>query len=422
MLYKKSQKKKNKLLLKKSRKLMNKSLRKKSHKILRKKGGELIDAGGNGCIFYPALRCKGAINRTDGISKLLIKQVGLSEWNLLKKIINIVKHIPNYEKYFLLANVSSCTPDNLTINDLKSFERCSPLINEGISLSNINNNLDYLNIINQPFGGTNLDKIIKNRKINFFLLNKLLINLIEYAIVPMNNLKLYHFDLKGGNLLYNNKMIRIIDWGHSGIGTEENVVPECITRRHLQYNLPFSSILFSTSFKDFLSRNLSNSAYKMSKKNLHKRVQNIVLNFYFEWKKEFTGGHDSYINDTFLPPIFNLNDKNNPVSNNLLIPLLTNYCTEIVMKYTNFSRKYFDDEKYFKEVFSRNCDIWGVLVCYYEIVLEKYFDTPQTVYINDNIIKLMVKYCFSSQYAAIPINISQLKRDLLHITYTNYSL
>ena len=39
-----------------------------------KKGGEVLDSGGYGCVFYPALKCKNKKTRTDGISKLSLKK------------------------------------------------------------------------------------------------------------------------------------------------------------------------------------------------------------------------------------------------------------------------------------------------------------------------------------------------------------
>ena len=37
-------------------------------------GGAMIDSGGFGCIYKPALRCKNNNKRYDGISKLQIKK------------------------------------------------------------------------------------------------------------------------------------------------------------------------------------------------------------------------------------------------------------------------------------------------------------------------------------------------------------
>ena len=62
-----------------------------------KKGGEVIDVGAYGCVFYPALKCKNKKTRTNGISKLSLKQDTIKEWNIYKKIVNLLKVIPYYK-------------------------------------------------------------------------------------------------------------------------------------------------------------------------------------------------------------------------------------------------------------------------------------------------------------------------------------
>ena len=101
-----------------------------------------------------------------------------------------------------MGNISACTPNEFTSEDLINFDKCLPLLNSGINATNINSKLDYLQIINQPFGGVNLDKIIKEQTLSFSKINTLLSNLLIKAVIPMNKRGLYHLDLKGGNILY----------------------------------------------------------------------------------------------------------------------------------------------------------------------------------------------------------------------------
>ena len=51
------------------------------------KGGKVIASGGFGCVFSPALKCKGAKIRRgkNSISKLLTKKHALSEYNEIKE-------------------------------------------------------------------------------------------------------------------------------------------------------------------------------------------------------------------------------------------------------------------------------------------------------------------------------------------------
>ena len=390
------------------------------------KGGELIDAGGNGCIFIPALRCRGIEQRTKGISKLQIKNISDIEWKLLKEVRNIVKYIPNYKKYFLLGNISSCTPNNLTQDDLINFNKCIPLINSDINEQNINSKLDYLQIINQPFGGINLDKVIKNKMITFNQLNPLLINLLIKAIIPMNKRGLYHLDLKGGNILYKDSEIRIIDWGNSAISNSKNTIPSILRNRYTQYNTPFSSILFSESFKPYLKQILNNNKSITTKSPiLFNQLQIIMINYYNIWRETHNGGHDDYINDYWLPPIFKIYANNNELLiKNSYVLLFSAYCAAILLKFTNFTTGIFNDVQYFQDVYSYNGDIWGLLVCYGELIQENYFQnlnlgTKAQIY-NINIVNILINYCFSTNYAAIKININKLKNDLQNImTNTN---
>ena len=86
------------------------------------------------------------------------------------------------------------------------------------------------------------------------------------------------------------------------------------------------------------------------------------------------------------------------------------------MKYIIFSTGLFNETDYFSEVFSKNCDIFGIIITYYECVLVDYFDLRNRERYNANIIKIMVKYCLDTKYAAQPINIHKLKNDLYSIT------
>ena len=69
-----------------------------------KKGGEVIAAGSYGCTFKPALKCENSNTRYNGISKLLDNSEAENEWAQITQIKNIIKNIPNNNKYFLVNN------------------------------------------------------------------------------------------------------------------------------------------------------------------------------------------------------------------------------------------------------------------------------------------------------------------------------
>merc|ERR1712196_319677 len=122
---------------------MNKTLKKRN-----RVAGAAINSGGFGCIFSPALKCK---NKKKYISKLLIKKYGMQEVNMIKKIYNILKKIPNSDKYYLLKNINLCNPAKLTDEDKVDFnKKCENLNKINITESNVNQNLDKLVSIDIP--------------------------------------------------------------------------------------------------------------------------------------------------------------------------------------------------------------------------------------------------------------------------------
>jgi serine/threonine protein kinase len=214
------------------------------------KAGEAIAAGGFGCVFKPAIPCKGETTRSDGISKVLLKKDAKDEYKETLRIRPVINKIPNNQKYFLIQEMRICQPEKLTRDDKKKFNKCNNLIKRGITEININIKLNKLEIINLPYGGVDLSILIR-KKMNdktFATINHKLTSLITNAIVPMNKLNLIHADLKDANMLFNEKddEIRIIDWGFGEILKKS--IPRSMDSRPLQFNAPFSSILLNKDF------------------------------------------------------------------------------------------------------------------------------------------------------------------------------
>ena len=176
--------------------------------------------------------------RSKGISKLSLKEMSDDEWKTLTNVNKLLSKIPNYTNYFLLNDITTCFPDKLTSKDKNNFEKCFSLRDAGITEENVNKNLNKLKIINMPYGGINLDQVIEQNIINFNGFNHLLFKLLDKAIIPMNNLHIYHFDIKSSNILYKNNNIKLIDFGEIGISTNKQIIPNILYDRSLQYNSP----------------------------------------------------------------------------------------------------------------------------------------------------------------------------------------
>jgi hypothetical protein len=73
--------------------------------ISNKNGGKVLASGGFGCIFSPALKCKGSTQRKrNTVSKLMISKNATREYDEISKLNNILNKIPNYKIYLLIDN------------------------------------------------------------------------------------------------------------------------------------------------------------------------------------------------------------------------------------------------------------------------------------------------------------------------------
>jgi len=244
-------------------------IKKKKHK----KGGQVIASGGFGCVFYPALKCKNNKTRKKKtISKLMTIKRTDKEYNEIMIIQNKLKSIPNYKNFFMVYDIDKpCEPSKLSLSDLINFKKkCSALPKDGITYKTINTKLNELKILNIPYGGVPVDDYLYENTSYFNLntLNNSLIHLFEYGIIPMNEKNVYHCDIKDSNILVDDTKTnendslstRLIDWGLSTtyIPYKNNPLPEVWRNRSLQYNVPFSIILFTDMFTTMYTNFINN--------------------------------------------------------------------------------------------------------------------------------------------------------------------
>lgn len=419
-----------------------------------KLGGTVIESGGYGCIFRPQIKCDSEhvigntnIYENSGISKIMKYRHGMDEYDEIKKYIPLLKTIPNYNDYFLISRFSLCRPTKLTKNDLKNYDEvnCSSLKKMNITKDNINSHLDKLLMINMPYGGIDLDCYISkilydSRKVIEF--NNKMLELLDNAILPMNQRGIYHSDLKSNNILANiednHLRFRIIDWGLSTIYHPKKLIvfdsadtefsgnwkyiPEVYRNRPFQFNVPFSSILFSFLFRrlydEFLMKNKV-----LTRENIRK-----FLREYLQEQVEFRGsGHlsniksifqDMYGSPEFISSINSIG-KTKILDNKYDIKLrniryIFNYLTDILMKYTKNNK--FDVLGYLNEVYIKNIDVWGFIMSFlplteqlleHEVVMKskntKFYVKLIHTSMKD-LIRLLLKY------SAEPINIDEIKQ------------
>ena len=288
----------------------------------------------------------------------------------------ILKKIHNYENYFIIDNITWCKPDTLTKEDLEDFNKCTALKRYNITSSNINEQLKYLSMLNEPDGGLELDEYIK---LNFnsnkmILLNNSLINLLKNGIIPMNHLHIYHLDIKGSNILVddNSKGIitRLIDWGLSEqlkqLKDTNNTLYK-LSMHPYQFNLPYSIIIFYYKFNNLYTKFISN------KIKTYDEIYLFTMNYLNEYKNSNKGGH-LHINIKDLKLIFNDNNY---------ISIICKYISTILFKYTKNNKLYLDE---YLPIFLHNVDIWGFVSAYEGIIdvirHHKYLNNSEIQIIN----------------------------------------
>lgn len=368
-----------------------------------RKGGNVIGRGGYGCVFYPALKCKNKKTRVKNkISKLMkIKHVD-SELDKIKKFYKLFKNIDNFNDYFILNNVDSCDPAELTDSDLDNFNQtCISLLKIGINKENINENLDKLSILNIPYGGISISKYIESNNLNFNHLNKMLLNLLVGGIFQMNKLGVYHNDIKDANILVGkDENCRIIDWGIS-VKTTGSVIPKNMKNRPFQYNSPFSTILFSDEFIKSYKQYLKTNKNKYPKQTFTFEDAGIFVKNYVKYWNTIRGiGHLDTILE--LIDMITNNDGN-------AMDIILEYITKIVFKYTNEDDILIID--YFKNIYLENVDIWGFLMVYVGILEKMLIESREHNAKNISLLRnIFKKYLFHTPTKAI--NKIELVKDL----------
>ena len=387
-------------------------------------GGAAIASGGFGCVFLPPLKCKGSVRPIGKVvSKLLTTDNAETEFNEAKEIQSILQKnigMDTYARYFIFPE-KMCEPDSLTKDDLINFEnKCKNLTKIGITSNTLNTTLDSIRIIEMVNGGSDLSHAIKLNKTipELEKMNNGIIGLLTDAIVPMNKLGILHFDLKSANILIDDSsQLRIIDWGLSVI-SKNNRIPSGSTSRPIQFNLPFSTVLFNKKIMNHINLELKkisfDNNYKQTiKPHLSPIIHKIVVKYFSKSER----GHINYVS-TSIKELFEIpNEKNF-----FLYNLLSSYLTEAVVNFINPITKTFDDLKYFNEVCMRNCDIWGLMTVYYDILMHY-----ETIFVKKPVVLkqlrlLVIRYLYSPEFAGKPIDIDNLVNELKNITSFPYSV
>jgi len=396
------------------------------------KGGEVIASGGFGCVFSPALKCKNKKRTKNKITKLMIRKNAIDEYDEINNIQNKLNKIPNYQDYFLINDFELCEPDVLDKNDLKNFKKkCRALPKKKINEKNINESLHELYALNMPYGGETIDDyIFKNITYHDLTsLNNTLIELLNKGIIPMNKANIYHSDIKDSNILVqnnnnnnnnNNKFVtRLIDWG---LTTEykpfqEYPFPSVWRNRPLQYNLPFSLILFTDEFLKKYTKYFEDGG-----EINYTSLKPFIMDYIYFWLKTRGKGHYSFINNImymlFSNDYTNIQDekiKTRMIENDFTLYYLSNYLIEILIHFTHFrENKTLNLRIYLDKVFIEILDIYGFIISYlpiFEILFENYSQLNQDeMKLFEALKHIFIHYLYNPR--SKPIDINELNKSL----------
>jgi serine/threonine protein kinase len=323
-------------------------------------GGKVVGSGGFGCVFRPALKCRGKQRTAKKmISKLMTKKHAQAEYDEIIKYQRILKTIPNYERHFLLNDITICEPDILTTSDLKNFNKKCHALEDDYSAETINTTIgNNLKILNIPDGGTDLKKYMTT--VSYADLSNVsdkLLDLLVGGIVEMNKKNVLHADLKDSNILMDGHSATIIDWGLSTTYTLKSI-PDRLMNRSMFYNLPFSGILFNNLFLEMHSQTLLSSESSSHAQSTRIFVESFVQ----EWFNYRGQGHY-----TIIKRIFGYLFVSDIIDTNAIaMDYIVSYLSAIVSAFTHNGKV--DLLKYFNHVYRHIVDIWGFLTTYLSIL------------------------------------------------------
>lgn len=384
-----------------------------------KKGGKVLASGGFGCVFSPALLCQGKTKiENNKVSKLMTNKHATEEYEEITKIKEKLDSIPNYEDYFLLFNINLCRPAPLTKSDLTRFtSKCTALPKDNITKSNINRKLNDLMSLNLPNGGLPVDDFIYNNgSFNIMQkLNKSLINLLTNGIVPMNKKNIYHCDIKDSNILVDKSEkkfeTRLIDWGLTTQYKpfEDAPFPKSWRNRPLQFNVPFSVILFSESFVQKYTKFLQEGGSVVEG-----QLKPFVIDYITFWMKERGAGHYKFINEImymlFSNNITSLSEKSVRIviETEFTMSYIADYIVEILLHFTKFRENgTLNLREYLDNVFIENVDIWGFCSSYFpflELLFNNYSKLNRSEKELFNIIKELFVTLYITRAKKLDIN------------------
>jgi hypothetical protein len=352
------------------------------------------------------------------------------EFDTLRDVRDTLRGVPNYNKYFVIDPITTCTPAALEVGDLDGFDELCHNFKRGggdgepaLDASSVNLHLDSLTALTMPDAGSDLFSVIEDATgelsgTEFRRLNSRLIELLVNGIVPMNAAGLVHGDVKLENIAAATTRgadgtrtfdtVRLIDWGSAQTGVDQD--PTLLINRPrktgsvFMHNLPAGSV-FLRKEPAAIDSELGNVRRTVRAANYSSLAVAYADVIYADAR---AAGETERIN-TVLTVIWprlreDLHELKKGRTKMQVMSLF-----EILKKY--YANSHLDVAGYVSAVFRWNCDVWGFLSVYRDLLGSGLAFVPSDEFTREAN-EILRAFMYDARYAATPINVPELAARL----------
>jgi serine/threonine protein kinase len=165
------------------------------------RGGKLLGKGGYGCVFSPAIRCKGhTVPMPDTVSKVMSEEDAKEEY----KIHTMIRSIDGRKRFFVTTDMEPCLIEQTAEEAIENpIQGC-------VKPDKVTKIMPQIMVLQLPHGGESWDTFVPADTMTFF---RSWIHLFE-AVEQLHRYEMAHMDLKFENIVTNDRyQNRLIDFG-----------------------------------------------------------------------------------------------------------------------------------------------------------------------------------------------------------------